>query len=395
MRKKLYEAFEKDGISKEEVNKALAELRVEYNKNKFGGWGIPSTTIGNTADAITRDFFAGELKEHYPNITDVVLSHFKYQLQGFKADLESKGITIVPNGVVAHGKITVTKEDGSTQDVNVAGTLDLFGYDTNGNFYIFDMKTCRDHTPIKLQNERAKWSRQLSAYRDLLMQSYPDLNISVDNLRIIPINVYYPTPRSAMNLGGPVYSATDEGQLQTTYKDKTENFTIDAISDFEMRNTEMSKQFQPGYTKLNINWNNLSSVDQEIASSLEQHLTDNNTLTGENEDKPSAPATAEITPPKRVRYDPLRSPLDIEMERQLEQQYAEYEGYVPPTAPPISGESNLPVLPLWGNLGSEAKKYLEEVWGVEGATDYFENYFNDTETAEAIRQELACRGLIR
>ena len=395
LRKKLYEAFEKEGISKEEVNKALAELRAEYNKNKFGSWGIPSTTIGNTADTITRDFFAGELKEHYPNITDEVLSHFKYQLQGFKADLVSKGITIVPNGVVAHGKITVTKEDGSTQDVNVAGTLDLFGYDTKGNFYIFDMKTCRDHTPIKLQNERAKWSRQLSAYRDLLMQSYPDLNISVDNLRIIPINVYYPTPRSAMNLGGPVYSATDEGQLQTIYKDKTEDFTIDAISDFEMRNTEMSKQFQPGYTKLNINWDNLSSVDQEIASSLEQQLTNDNTPTGENEDKPSAPATAEIAPPTRVRYDPLRSPFDIEIERQLEQQYAEYEGYTPPTAPPINNESTLPVLPFWNELGSEAKKYLEEVWGVEGATDYFENYFNDDETAKAIRQELACRGLIR
>ena len=124
---------------------------------------------------------------------------------------------------MAHGKITMTAEDGTTHDVNVAGTLDLFGYDDEGNFYIFDMKTTRNHNSSKLLQEQNKWSRQISMYADLLKQSY-DIDVTPSNLRIIPINVNYPTPMGSrsdyLNPAGPKYSVTSEGQLQMTYKGK-------------------------------------------------------------------------------------------------------------------------------------------------------------------------------
>ena len=117
---------------------------------------------------------------------------------------------------MAHGKITMTAEDGTTHDVNVAGTLDLFGYDDKGNFYIFDMKTTRNHSQQKLEDEKAKWSRQISMYADLLKQSY-GIDITPSNLRIIPINVNYPTPMGSrsdyLNPAGPKYSVTSTDDL--------------------------------------------------------------------------------------------------------------------------------------------------------------------------------------
>lgn len=208
------------GIPAGEIRRAVAELRTEHKKEKYGAWGTPSTAIGNTADIITRDFLAGNLKEEYPNITEEALGKFVHQLELFKSDLDANGIHIVPEGVMAHGKITMTDAEGTSHDVNVAGTLDLFGYDGEGNFYIFDMKTTRDHGADKLKKEQDKWSRQISMYADLLKQSYPGFEINHKNLRIIPINVDYPTPMGSrsdhLDPNGPKYSITNTGQLIMT-----------------------------------------------------------------------------------------------------------------------------------------------------------------------------------
>lgn len=276
------------GKTVEEVRRAIAELRTEHNKTKYEAWGIPSSAMGNTADIITRDFFAGKLKDHYPNITDEVLEAFKDQLEAFKKDLEAKGIHIVSEGVMAHGIITTTDEKGNTHELPVAGTLDLFGYDDKGNYYIFDMKTTRNHTEAKLQNEQFKWSRQISMYADLLKQTY-GISVNRDNLRIIPINVYYPGPKGTekgMSPTGPTYSVDKQtGQLKMKNADgKTTDFIQDNKENFQLRSAKVDEQFQPGYFKLHIGWDNLTSADQDTALTLDK---------SETSKKTEAPANAE------------------------------------------------------------------------------------------------------
>ena len=265
-----------DGIDKKTAKDAVAKLRTAHKNEKYGAWGTPSTALGNTADTITRDFFANELKNSYPNISEKVLDFFIKQLRAFDASLKEQGITIYSRDIKVHGKVTVTREDGTTQEVPMTGTLDLLGYDKQGNFYIFDMKTKRQASSQKLESEKAKWSRQLSLYADLLEQSY-DIHVDPKNLRIIPISVDYEAPRGVgpgLNSKGPKYSVTENGQLQTTNVLKeTKDFIIAESTDFSMMGTELDNQYQPGYTSSNIAWDNLSSEDQEIASAIEAEVT--------------------------------------------------------------------------------------------------------------------------
>lgn len=365
----------------EDVKKTFAELRTEHAKTKYAAWGTPSTAIGNTADVITRDFLAGKLKDHYPNITDEVLRAFTDQLKAFKTDLDAKGIHIVSEGVMAHGTVTITDNDGNSHSVKVAGTLDLFGYDSQGNFYIFDMKTVRDHSREKLDKESGKWSRQISMYADLLQQSYPGVHISPRNLRIIPINVGYPAPKGkgpGMSPMGKVYSIVEkgqpnEGQLQNTLKDGTvEDVIIDDTDNFRLKSTEMNGQFQPGYTHFDINWDNLTSIDQEIASSLEEQAASTT----------STPKTGEVELP--VQSGGLDDTLDT--------------GYTPsgqtqtqpatPSAPPV----NQTGLPSWENL-EDAKKEVLAKAGWATTEEEYNDLLNDPSCVEAMKNELKCAGL--
>ena len=372
-------------IPVKDIRRAVAELRTTHKKEKYGAWGIPSTAIGNTADIITRDFLAGHVKDSYPNISKENLTKFVNQLTLFKADLEANGIHVVSEGVMAHGKITMTAEDGTTHDVNVAGTLDLFGYDDEGNFYIFDMKTTRNHSQQKLEDEKAKWSRQISMYADLLRQSYPEINIDKDNLRIIPINVSYPTPMGSrsdyLNPAGPKYSVTSEGQLQMTYKGKKPvNFVTSEKDGTEiaLRETSLNGQFQPGYTKFNINWDNLSSEDQDIADAIKEQAPNSN----EEETKPKE---ATIETPKTQR------PSFIAGTAFLNDNFDEQEAA--PKAPPIMPKGQTASMPSWGHLSKEAKKYLYDNEGIENAKDY-NDLISEPADAEAVKQELKCRGLL-
>lgn len=360
------------GISKESLVDALGNARTNYKKTKFGLWGTPSTAIGNTADIIVRDYLAGELKDSYPNVSKEVLTEFKTQLDAFKKDLAAKGIKLVSKNVMAHGKITVTAEDGSTYDVNVAGTLDLLGYDKNGNFYIFDMKTTRDHSKEKLLQEKAKWSRQISMYADLLKQSYPGFEVSANNLRIIPINVGYKNPRSKNSPTGLVYSMSEDeekkGQLQYTDRDGVHDFTISNPSDFAMRSSELDGQFQPGYTPLNINWDYLSSEDQEIAGVLREQSP--------------APKEGESTP---------KSAEIITPEKKTDGDFGTDELYNDGTLDGGLDDGMLPIasnLPSWEQLPGGKKGKLA-LLGILSEAEY-NNALRDPALAKAIENMLKC-----
>ena len=366
-------------VSVGEIRRAVAELRTVHKKEKYGVWGLPSTSIGNTADSITRDFFAGNLKESYPNITKEAANAFIEQLKLFKNDLESKGTHIVPEGVMAHGKITMTDSEGKTHDVNVAGTLDLFGYDDNGNFYIFDMKTTRNHGAGKLQQEKAKWSRQISMYADLLKQSY-GIEVTPERLRIIPINVDYPTPMGSRNDHldpmGPQYSETNEGQLMMTYRGSDEAKPFDG-SNLAMRGHTFAEQFPPGYTPFNINWDNLSSEDQDIASALI-------TQTGGHSQIEEAPASAHIETSQR------RGPAFIDMgDINLGDDIQD----AAPASAPVVPNGQTESMPQWRRLSSAVKGFLADNYGITDVKEY-NDMLNDPALQEAVIHDLKCHGLM-
>lgn len=142
---------------------------------------------------------------------------FVEQLEQLGEQFKAKGLTIVPRNVLATGTVTVNNEDGTSQTINVAGTLDLLAYDEAGNFHIFDMKT--RHSPTVDEKLAKKWARQLYAYKAFLQNAY---GINVKSTSIIKIDVPYPSPSSkveyslnedenALLLNGTPFSQANQG----------------------------------------------------------------------------------------------------------------------------------------------------------------------------------------
>lgn len=166
-------------------------------------WVTPSTNIGTGLDELGRDFMSGRItrnskgnyevkgvpvEEVYPNIDGAHATAYLNQWAELKGKLDKKGITIIPREVVVKGQLNIKDEKGGDHTINVAGTLDLLGYDNEGNWYIFDMKT---HRSNNTDNKIPKWSRQLSLYKKFLEAEY---GIKVKALAIIPTRVNYPEP---------------------------------------------------------------------------------------------------------------------------------------------------------------------------------------------------------
>lgn len=167
-------------------------------------WVTPSTNIGTGIDELVRDFMSGrirfnrdnnrwevegeELNKVYPNATNDDLNLFVSQLYKLKKKITEQGISLISRDVTIEGTVDTTDGRGRVHTINVAGTLDLLGYDNNGNWYIYDMKTHRGELN---QDTKDKYARQVSLYKKLLEDKY---GIKIKNLSIIPIKVQYPAP---------------------------------------------------------------------------------------------------------------------------------------------------------------------------------------------------------
>ena len=124
-------------------------------------------------------------------------------LEQFYDELKERGIKVGNNVKLRDGTIDTIDGTGKVHTVNVAGTLDLLGYDANGNWYIYDMKT---HRGIIDSKKEKKWRRQLSLYKQFLKNKY---GIKVKEMGIIPIKVEYPVPEGYGN-GTTKYTVSNE-----------------------------------------------------------------------------------------------------------------------------------------------------------------------------------------
>lgn len=289
----------------------------------------PSTNIGTGFDILVRDFFNGSLDESklaetYPNATEQQLKEFVNQLKLFKNSLDAKGITIVSNDVTVTGTVTVTDDKGQQHKIPVAGTLDLFGYDAKGNFFIFDMKTIHNSDTQKLLQRKPKWARQVSLYKDLLEQSC-GIRVSEDNLKIIPIDVKYPDPVGTKG-GTADYSVVpNSNQLMIDGKEFKD-------AQPRMLGTTYEGQIPLPYTPLNIKWDKLSDIEKavieaemkgatpkriESGGGIERQAFEDPDLT-ELDDLPPVTGDNELTPPNISTSDDLDySKFTAEQKRML------------------------------------------------------------------------------
>lgn len=206
---------------------------IPHRFNKNSPWITPSTNIGTGIDEFTRDFFLGkldkltaeQLEKKYPNVKGEDWIAFREQLKELKDNLlngkiiKGKKITIVSRDIKAVGQVDVTMPDGSVKKLDVAGTLDLFGYDEDGKFYVFDMKTVHSDSYKKDKEKKEKWKRQLQLYKQLLEEKY---GIEIAGTRIIPIKVNYDVPvgatyKDGTDMGGTAVYTVKNPELKTKY----------------------------------------------------------------------------------------------------------------------------------------------------------------------------------
>ena len=180
-----------------------------HGKQDLGKWGTPSSAIGTTADTVTRDFFKGELKDSYPNLSKEDLAFLKNDLRKLKAYFDERfgegNYRVVTTEFPIAAKYTYTDNDGNTKVGIMAGTMDMLIYDNEGNFYIYDMKTSRSGLN---ENKVAGYAQQLTFYKAILEAKYPELKGKIKELKLIQFRVGYPAPGENF-----VYSSDSNNQL--------------------------------------------------------------------------------------------------------------------------------------------------------------------------------------
>ena len=180
-----------------------------HGKQDLGKWGTPSSAIGTTADTVTRDFFKGELKDSYPNLSKEDLAFLKNDLRKLKAYFDERfgegNYRVVTTEFPIAAKYTYTDNDGNTKVGIIAGTMDMLIYDNEGNFYIYDMKTSRSGLN---ENKVAGYAQQLTFYKAILEAKYPELKGKIKELKLIQFRVGYPAPGENF-----VYSSDSNNQL--------------------------------------------------------------------------------------------------------------------------------------------------------------------------------------
>lgn len=180
-----------------------------HGKLDLGKWGTPSSAIGTTADTVTRDFFKGELKDSYPNLSKEDLAFLKNDLRKLKAYFDERfgegNYRVVTTEFPIAAKYTYIDNDGNTKVGIMAGTMDMLIYDNEGNFYIYDMKTSRSGLN---ENKVAGYAQQLTFYKAILEAKYPELKSKIKELKLIQFRVGYPAPGENF-----VYSSDSNNQL--------------------------------------------------------------------------------------------------------------------------------------------------------------------------------------
>lgn len=175
---------------KSRAPKCFDYLQKELNKLLHPQFLEVSSVLGTTYDTIARDWFAGNLKEQYPNVNKKQIEDFIESLQKLKKEIEKDH----------PGCKIITDEDslrvsGIINGKTIAGTMDMLVVDTNGDVWIYDFKTTRSKDIKSDSSKHKKYTVQQVLYKECLKTE----GISVKGCKLVQIDNYYAYPNNEVD----------------------------------------------------------------------------------------------------------------------------------------------------------------------------------------------------
>lgn len=187
-----------------------------HGKQDVGKWGIPASTLGNTADVAARGYFDnnGVVTDdmHIPNVNESQREDLIADMSKIEAHLDEKfgkgRYRVITQEFPIGGTITINGEVKT-----IAGTMDMMVYTDTGDIYIYDFKTKRIGTGDGNINAETLhgYKQQVNIYRQIIEENYPELKGKVHTGSLIKFNVDYPEPNDTIKYRA---NPNDSSQLQ-------------------------------------------------------------------------------------------------------------------------------------------------------------------------------------
>lgn len=222
-----------------------------HGKQDLGEWGVPASTLGNTADEAARMYFDKQLHifedGSIPNVTheedlglgsedynsDLRLKEEIAKIEKYLDDRFGKGKYGVITEEFPIGGVVVVNGEEKT----IAGTMDMIVYTDSGDIYIFDFKTKRIGTSDGNIAEHiiVGYKQQINIYRQILEENYPELKGKIKLGGLIKFNVEYPSPgpniKYRKNPNNESQLQVDEGDGFVNIQDSGVNYSAPFFSD--------------------------------------------------------------------------------------------------------------------------------------------------------------------
>ena len=179
-------------------------------KNPLSKEDIPMNVgmaLGNTFDAVARDFFADNLKDSYPNLDSDRLNALVKGLEGFKSQLDQ----MFPDGYYVESMpfpIAAKLKDSRGKDIIIAGEMDLLVTDSRGNLYIYDMKAVKSTTSARVLIR--EYQNAMTLYGEILKAQFPELKSKIKGYGLLVAQTEYLPGKVNDN---DIYTMTSNGQL--------------------------------------------------------------------------------------------------------------------------------------------------------------------------------------
>ena len=173
-----------------------AELLGEKFENKKG-ITYPQGHIGNSFDALVRDYFNGGIATQvYPNFNRRNIERLTKQLDQFVKQLDEafgKGkYKVITKDWSLGGYVTVNGEKKS-----VAGSIDMMVVTESGDIYIYDMKT----TSKDISSNINKYTGQLTFYKELIGINYPEIAKRIKGVGLLVCDINFGRKFGSTNYG--------------------------------------------------------------------------------------------------------------------------------------------------------------------------------------------------
>ena len=213
-----------------------------HGKQDIGKYGVPASTLGNTADAAARGYFDnhGVITDDMkiPNVSESQREDLITDMSKIEAHLDAKfgkgKYRVITQEFPIAGTITVNDEVKT-----IAGTMDMIVYTDTGDIYIYDFKTKRvgnSDGNISLETLHG-YKQQVNIYRQIIEENYPELKGKVHAGSLIKFNVDYPEPndtikyRTNPNDSSQLQISRDGGKTYENIQDSLVNYMSPALSD--------------------------------------------------------------------------------------------------------------------------------------------------------------------